>query len=401
MLDEKEGIAQNSMRIIQAVFGVFHHFELGRERYKRNHLQAIYSTWPWARLKREGLPRDVVKTFPWIHAPLMLLGRTRLQSRWLVNQLDYVNTLLFDSWSAAQICKYPAPDALIALSPSSLTTGQMLQQQGTVFVCDRACSHHRYQVRIVSDEFRRWGVNRPVSDIRFTLREEAIYDVADAISVPSTFAVNSFLEMGVKRSKIHLIPYGVRLENFHPTQDPPPISERFEVLFAGQIALRKGVPYLLEAFRRVRHPNKRLRMAGVIIPDIKDVLKRMPLERVEFMGPLPQPKLAEVMSTSHLLVLPSIEDGFGYVLAQAMACGCPIIGTTNTGAPDLISDGVEGFIVPVRDVPALTDRMQRIADDPDLQARTGAAALARVRFLGGWKDHVDRWEILLHQLTGK
>jgi glycosyltransferase involved in cell wall biosynthesis len=107
------------------------------------------------------------------------------------------------------------------------------------------------------------------------------------------------------------------------------------------------------------------------------------------------------MSRSHALVLPSIEDGFGLVLSEAMACGCPPIASNNTGAEDLFTDGVEGFLVPIRDPAAITARLQQLADSPELQRRMSAAALARVRSLGGWTDYGDRWESLLHTLTGK
>ena len=89
------------------------------------------------------------------------------------------------------------------------------------------------------------------------------------------------------------------------------------------------------------------------------------------------------------------------VQGQALACGCPVIASTNTGAEDLFTDEVEGFIVPIRDAGALTDRMQRLAEDRDLQQRMSAAALRRVRHLGGWSDYGDRWEQLLYQLTGQ
>ncbi len=66
------------MKIVQTVFGVFHHFELARQLQRRGHLRKIYSTWPWARLKREGLPVELVETFPWIHGPEMLMRRFNL-----------------------------------------------------------------------------------------------------------------------------------------------------------------------------------------------------------------------------------------------------------------------------------------------------------------------------------
>ena len=106
------------------------------------------------------------------------------------------------------------------------------------------------------------------------------------------------------------------------------------------------------------------------------------------------------MSTSHVLALPSIEDGFGLVIGQALACGCPVLVSEHTGGPDMIANGVEGFIVPIRDAAALRDRMQQIADDPRLQTRMRAAGLSRMQHLGGWDDYGDRWESLLHTLTG-
>ena len=91
------------------------------------------------------------------------------------------------------------------------------------------------------------------------------------------------------------------------------------------------------------------------------------------------------MSSSHALVLPSVEEGLALVQGQAMACGCPVIATDSTGAEDLFTDGVQGFIVPARDMTALTMRMQQLADDPRTPAQhEWPAALARVETLGGW-----------------
>lgn len=390
------------MRVLQTVFGVFHHFELARELDRRGHLQAIYSTWPSRRLQREGLPREKVRTYPWWGLPDYLLGRTGLDLPRLQDELGYRNALAFDRWTERQIAKLAStnnsPNALIGISGSSLLAGQRVQREGGVFVCDRGSTHQRFQEQVVAEEFRRWGVERPVSDERDTLREEAIYAQADAITVPSSAARQSFLTMGIPAHKVHVIPYGVRLEQFHPTAEPP--KDEFSVLFAGSVGLRKGVPYLLEAFAALRAPRKRLRLVGSVQQEMRAVLKRLPQEEVEFLGALPQTELAAWMSRSHVLVLPSVEEGLALVQAQALACGCPVLCSTATGGEDLFQDGVEGFIVPVRDPLALTDRLQRLVDDPALQQRMRAAALERVKFLGGWTAYGDRWEELLLQLTG-
>lgn len=382
------------MRIVQAVFGVFHHFELARGLERRGHLEVIYSTFPWRRLQREGLPPSRVKTFPWLHTPEFLLQRYRIGGQWVLDQLGYANALAFDEWMLRRI---PPCDAFIAISGAGLKTGREIQKTGGVFICDRGSSHQRYQERIVTEEYRRWGVDLPVTDERDTLREEMIYETADLITVPSGFAARSFLEMGVPAEKLRKVPYGVRLERFHPVAEPP--DDRFEVLFAGGVSLRKGVPYLLEAFAALRHPAKRLRVAGAIRPDFEAVLSRLPQENVEFLGSVSQDRMIELMSTSHVMVLPSIEEGLALVQGQAMACGCPVIASTNTGSEDLFTDEVEGYIVPIRDSLALTRRMQQIVEEPGLRHRLSEAALRRVKSLGGWNDYGDRWEALLTEVT--
>jgi starch synthase len=384
------------MRITQTVFGVFHHFELARQLESRGHLQTVYSTWPWTRLKREGLPHSKVRTFPWLHGSEALLRRAGFHSEWLYGHMGYANALAFDAWTDRRLpldCQ-----ALIGISGSSLKTGRHLQERGGRFICDRGSTHQRYQERIVSEEFLLWGVDQPVSDPRDTVREEALYAMADAITVPSRVAQHSFVQMGVPVEKVHVIPYGVRLEKFSRTGEPA--ADRFEVLFAGQAGLRKGIPYLLDAFSRLKHINKRLTIAGQVQPDLKRVLARLPLEGVEFLGSIPQDELAARMSRSHLLVLPSIEEGLALVQAQAMACGCPVLATVNTGAEDLFTDGVEGFIVPIRDAGALLARMEQVAQDPALQRRLSEAGLRRVRELGGWDRYGDLWESLLVSLVG-
>jgi glycosyltransferase involved in cell wall biosynthesis len=383
------------MKVTQAVFGVFHHFELAHQLHRRHHLQKIYSTWPWARLKREGLPHSLVGCFPLLHTADYLLNRTRFYPAAVSSKVNSWNARSFDRWTAAVISPC---DAFIAISGAGLLTGQKVQQRGGKFLCDRGSTHQRFQENAVREEYRRWNVPLPLEKPHIALREEKIYAAADAITVPSTAARRSFLAMGLPPEKVHVIPYGVRLDKFTRTAEPP--SNSFEVLFAGQVSLRKGIPYLLQAFSRLRHPNKRLTIVGHIQDDVRTILSKLPTDNVVFTGSIPQPELARKMSASHLLALASIEEGLALVQGQAMACGCPVLATAATGAEDLFTDGEQGFIVPDRDVDALAERMQQIADDPALQRRFSEASLLRVKHLGGWDQYGDTWDRLLHTLTG-
>ncbi|WP_446743116.1 glycosyltransferase family 4 protein [Silvibacterium acidisoli] len=384
------------MQVVQAVNGVFHHFDLARELESRGYLKRIYSTFPWKRLQREGLPSDKVRRFPWIQPPLMVAGRFRQLPVSLSRNLQYANFRLFDNWIAKQIEEC---DAFVALSGSGLKTGSVVQGRGGKYLCDRGSSHIRYQDSILNDEYARWGFSFQACDPRMIDREEAEYAKADAITIASEFARRSFVAMGVPAEKIYKIAYGVRLDRFARTADPS--RDTFEVLFAGQVSVRKGIAYLVEAFQKVRHPKKKLRLVGSADSRMRELLNRMDLTDVEVVGSVPQPKLAEYMNTSHVLVLPSIEDGFGLVMAQAMACGCPVIASENSGGPDLVTDGVDGFVVPIRSVDAIAGYLEQIAGDWDLQQRMREAALRKVRSFGGWSDYGQQYSDLLLKLTGE
>jgi alpha-maltose-1-phosphate synthase len=385
------------MQIVQAVFGVFHHFELARELERRGHLSVIYSTFPWQRVKREGLAHDKVQTFPWLHVPEILFHRYGLNNQWFYDQLGYSNALLFDNWTHRRI---PPCDAFIAISGAGLKTGRLVQQRGGKFICDRGSTHIRHRAELIEQEHLRWGVKEnALDDPRDLAREETIYETADVITVPSTHSRQTYIDRGIPAEKIHMLPYGVLLDRFQKVADPP--KDTFEVLYVGRINLVKGVTDLLNAFAKLPVSNKHLTIVGGVTPEMRTVLPQLPQENVTWIGTVPQLDLKKWMSRSHVMVMPSLDEGMALVQGQALACGCPVIATTASGAADLLTDGVEGFIVPVRNPEALCDRMRVLAEDPALQQRMSEAALQRVRSLGGWQRYGDLWEELLHQVTGK
>lgn len=230
--------------------------------------------------------------------------------------------------------------------------------------------------------------------------EQEEYAEADCITVPSTFVVNSFTAEGVPAAKLRHLPYGVNLTRFHPAGTPDP--GRFDVLFVGGMSLRKGVQYLVQAYQRIQHPRLSLTFAGLPDPELIAMLRDRGLwpEQARVIGHVPQPQLKELLSRSHVLVLPSIEEGLALVLAQAMACGCPVVATENTGAADLLEDGTGGFILPIRDVDRLAQRLQLLADQPALRADLSEAAVSRVRALGGWSDYGSRAMTIYSDLVG-
>ena len=382
------------MRIVLETIGKNHSFELARQLHQHQALVAIFTGYPKFKLKNEQLPPVVIRSFPWIQTLYMARGRIGLDNEWISRGLAWWSNYTLDAYVASHL---PQGDVFMALSNTGLNAGIKAKQKGMVYVCDRGCSHIRYQDTILREEHQIQGIPFSGIDPRIINREEAEYAAADAITVPSSFSKRSFIEMGVPEKKIYTVPYGVELARFHPTGEPDP--HRFDVLFVGGASLRKGIPYLLEGIARLKHPNKHLHIVGVISRDIQPIIKKYSNEiSVVSAGHCPQTRLKDIMSRSHVLALPSVEDGFGLVMAEAMACGCPVIATMNTGAVDLYEDGVEGFIVPIRDSGALTARMQELADSPERRQAMSKACLRRVALLGGWDTYGDGMMTLFRRL---
>lgn len=375
------------LRVTLSVVGKFHTFDLAQELDQRGHLAAIFSGYPRFKLADNAVPKHKVHTFPWLRVPYMLLSQLGALSHQQQGYLDFLCYSTLDRYTAWQM---PPCDVFVGLSGAGFLSGKKAHQMGARYVCDTGSSHIRTQNELLTQERETWGGDSEAAHPRVMARAEAEYAEADMITVPSSFSAQSFVAQGVSPAKLRILPYGVSLGAFHP--DGSPDADHFDVLFAGGACLRKGVPYLLQAFQKLQHPRKRLWFAGAFPKDLIVQMRRAGLwsENIHLLGHLNQSQLRQRMSRSHVLVLPSIEDGFGLVMAQAMACGCPVIATEHTGAVDLFQHDAAGFIVPIRRADLLAERMQQLMDEPATRARLSHNALARVSALGGWQDYGDR-----------
>ena len=372
-----------ALRVVVSTIGRFHSFDLARQLQRFDSLAAIFTGYPHFKLRSTGVARDRIRSFPWLQTPYMALMRFGWFRRHCAREWEHQAHRLHDRHVAANL---PDCDLVSALSGSGLNTGRAAQSRGAVYICDRGSSHILTQNRLLHEEHARLGLSWPGVDPRVIAAELAEYDLADAITVPSSFARDSFIAEGVPAAKLILAPYGVDTAAFRRIE---PRTAAFRILFVGQLAVRKGLHDLLAAVALARLPRARLILVGGPQEHTRALLRRWPDLDVELLGHLPRQGVIAEMSRASVLVLPSIEEGLATVQAQALACGCPVIATANAGAPDLFRDGVEGFIVPIRDPEALADRIARLHDDPELLGRMSQAATARVTALGGWDDYGD------------
>jgi len=162
----------------------------------------------------------------------------------------------------------------------------------------------------------------------------------------------------------------------HENRKPP------EIVYVGVLTPLKGVHFLIEAFSRITQavPEARLVIIGKEEnPEYADSLKKQMqelglAEKVKFLPSMLQAELARKVARARVLVLPSLSEGLGRVVFEAMACGTPVIGSRVGGIPEMIQDGVNGFLVPPGDVNALAERLRWFFEYPDKVTYMGQQA---------------------------
>jgi alpha-maltose-1-phosphate synthase len=176
--------------------------------------------------------------------------------------------------------------------------------------------------------------------------------------------------------RVSVIPYGAPeplVSKCGSREDRAPLR----ILFAGHVTQNKGASYLVSALRQLEVPWE-LVLVGTLPPNVPEPLVQfLESPRCSFIGHISHRRLLTVMAHSHVLVVPSLLEGFGLVISEAMAAGLPVVATANTAAADLFEDGVDGFVIPIRDAEAITGRLTLLYESEDLRRQIGNAALAK------------------------
>jgi len=297
----------------------------------------------------------------------------------------------FDRWVASQM---PRGDIFHGWNGMCLRSLRTAKQRGMITVVERASSHPETQLRLSQEEHRRWGLTdyRAAPNYARCARE---LDEADYIAIPSAFVRDSMIAAGVPETKLFEIPFGVDLIQFFPS--PSPERRPFRAIFVGQVSIRKGLPHLLEAWRMLRWSDAELWIVGTVRPDFAPLRSRWSeLKSVRYIPHAAA--VAPLLQQCDVFVFPSIEEGSALVTYEAMACGLPIITTPNAGS--VARDGVDGYVVPIRDVDALRDRLERLRGDAALRRQMGQSARQRAEQFA-WTRYQSALITSYHRLTGE
>jgi glycosyltransferase involved in cell wall biosynthesis len=267
-------------------------------------------------------------------------------------------------------------DVVHAWPCGALETLRAAQELGIPSALERPNAHTGYAYEVVRRESERLGVTLPPDhehayNGRVLAKEKAEYELADRLLCPSDFTAWTFLREGFPESKLARHFYGVDTDRFFAGEVQ---SGPFTAVFVGVAAVRKGLHFALEAWSRSSaSAGGRFLVAGEILPAYRRVLEPLLAQpSVTVLGH--SEHVPELMRSAHVLLLPSIEEGFGLVCTEAMASGCvPLVSNASTG---LCRDGENALVHEVGDVEALATHLSVICEHRDLWLRLREAALA-------------------------
>ena len=293
--------------------------------------------------------------------------------RWLRNGSS------FGEWASKQLEKagFGQGDGVFAYTGSALEPIRLACKVGAKSIVSQVSPGFVWY-EILNQETARWSCDaaeiRP--DQRFVDRVQAEWSQADAVAVNSRFSKDCLVAEGLTASKIVIAepPLG-EIGRATQLKTAPGPDAPLRVLFVGTLSLAKGIQYLGEAAKMLKSKGFTFTAVG------NSALPTGFLEKmhwpIEHIGHKNREALEKLFMSHHVLVFPTLCDGFGLVQVEAQAQGLPVIATTACG--DVVEDGVSGFVVPPSDPEAIADRLLRLRDDPHLLESMSECALDAVK----------------------
>jgi glycosyltransferase involved in cell wall biosynthesis len=185
-----------------------------------------------------------------------------------------------------------------------------------------------------------WELALCEGDYQRLVREPSM---ARHLIAASSFTRSTLVEHGVPYGAVAVIPYGVDSRKFKPCPHRSHNNSKLQLLFVGRINQRKGIRDLVEAMRLVGSERVELTICGRVVDDLS--IFRQFGDRIRILPDVSDDRLIAAYQSADLFVFPSLAEGFGQVLLEALASGLPILSTARTAAPDLIEGDRQGFIV--------------------------------------------------------
>lgn len=382
-------------KVIISCSGKFHAFALAEQMQRHGMLEKLFTSYssiknPFAsylvsRKDKENIKKNKIKTLLPVAFGLKIFN----------NSFFWNN--IFDWWVAQKLKSYNA-DVFIGWSGMSLRSLRVAKKKGMLVILERGSSHISFQRKILAQEYAKFGV--PFKWNPLVEKKELIeYEECDYISIPSSFVSNTFKDFGINRQKLLQNPYGT--SSHFKRLKKNKTDNKFRILYLGSLMIRKGLPYLFEALENLSIDKDKYEVlfVGRIMEDMKKLVVKHKQSNWYFLGHRNHYELSEIISSCDVAVHPSLEEGLSMVIPQIMACGVPVISTTNTGGMDIIIDEKTGYIVPIRDSNAIKVCLDKIITDTSI-LKDFKQQLTSQKFSFTWDDYGDRYKAnLIKTLT--
>lgn len=328
-----------------------------------------------------------------------LAGLVRHESGWA--SVDRVYRAIDRHVACAVRRRAIRPELVYAYEDSALDTFSENRRREIVSVYELPTAYWRLTHRIFCEERELqpgWAstIDALLDSPEKLQRKDDEISFADVVIVPSHFVAQSLRLAPHCPKRIEIMPYGAP----SPTDRPVAFradGEPLRVMYAGRLRQGKGLSYLFEALSHFEYPYELL-LAGAI-PTTPCQALEAALEKPNhrWLGTVPHGRLLKEMARSHVFVLPSLVEGLALVIGEALASGLPVLTTANSGGPELVQDGVEGFIVRIRDPEAITEKLTLLYEDEGRRHAMAEAAKRRAAEMS-WTVFEDRVASLVREL---
>jgi glycosyltransferase involved in cell wall biosynthesis len=284
----------------------------------------------------------------------------------------------FDEFVCANLRRWaqldPRTDAFIGASGGCLATMALLRQRGVLTVVDQT-DPAKTQEEITVAEAAKWPGWEPPRQLvpqAYWDRLAAEWNRADRVLVNSQWSRAALIRQGAPPQKIVVVP-----PPYEPLAAsaalPGPKDRPLTVLWLGSVVLRKGIQYLIEAAKLLRNTDLKFIVAGPIGITPQALATAPP--NMDFPGEISAEQTNQLYRRADIFVLPTLSDGMAITQLEAMNRGLPVITTPNCG--EVVTDGVDGLIVPPGNANALADAIARLNQDRELLNEMSQSAFLR------------------------
>jgi glycosyltransferase involved in cell wall biosynthesis len=379
---------KKSPQVLLAHPGIQHAPRLAEALEREGVLYRFWTGWAQAGAapgrRTAAIPAGKLRTRPWAEVAALILHRTGLHPEKVWHWRNAAFQALVPKSEIRNA------DVVVGFDTAGWILARRAKRAGKIFVLEQSIAHPAAR----AEELRKIGCGEEVWPEAFRPRPKMVVEaereehkLADRVVAASTFTRQTLVEHGVAEEKIRVLPYGVGQEflDAGQTRKERAAGRKMRFLFLGHLSARKGLRQLLEAWRGIEGGELVLMGGGDPGP-----WRQIAGEKVIFSGGGDRSRVLEEMKKADVFVFPSLFEGFGLVLLEAMAAGLPILTTKNTAGPDLIEQGKEGQLVRAGNVKDLTKAMASMIRDPAKTAGMGQQAHVRARQFT-WENYAKRY----------